>query len=200
MPSCRRPKAARRSGRGGSSASGQDEPKAPSPATRYFPFRVVMESTYGSSEVFRPEGDLPGKLTREDFLKVAGAGTAGVAALGASAALGSRYEEYLPRGGSKVNVILVIVDSLRRDHVGAYGNPWIKTPNLDALAKESLRFSRAYPESIPTLCARRAIHTGIRTWPFRNWVPPKGEDIILQGWEPIPNYQTTLAEMLSAAG
>jgi hypothetical protein len=55
---------------------------------------------------------LPVKLTRRDFLKVAGAGTTGVAALGASATLGSRYEEYLPRGGSKVNVILVIVNSL----------------------------------------------------------------------------------------
>src|SRR5215212_2208015 len=55
---------------------------------------------------------LPVKLTRRDFLKFAGAGTAGVATLGASATLGSRYEEYLPRGGSKVNVILVIVNSL----------------------------------------------------------------------------------------
>jgi hypothetical protein len=36
---------------------------------------------------------LPVKLTRRDFLKVAGAGTAGVATLGASATLGSRFEE-----------------------------------------------------------------------------------------------------------
>jgi hypothetical protein len=38
-----------------------------------------------------------------------------------------------------LNVALVIIDSLRRDHVGAYGNGWIKTPNLDALAKEPKR-------------------------------------------------------------
>ena len=86
------------------------------------------------------------RLTRWDFLKVAGAGTAGVAALGASAAFGSHYTEYLPKGGSKVNVILVILDSLRRDHVGAYDNSWIKTPNLDALAKQSLLFTSPYPE------------------------------------------------------
>ena len=72
-----------------------------------------------------------------------------------------------------MNVIVVILDSLRRDHVGVYGNDRIRTPNLDALAKESLRFTRAYPESIPTLPARRAIHTGKRTWPFRNWEPPE---------------------------
>jgi hypothetical protein len=55
-------------------------------------------------------------------LKAAGAGAAGVAALGTSAALGSRYEDYLPKGGPKMNVVLVNLDSLRRDHVGAYGN------------------------------------------------------------------------------
>ncbi|MDQ2671724.1 MAG: sulfatase-like hydrolase/transferase, partial [Actinomycetota bacterium] len=49
----------------------------------------------------------------------------------------------------------MILDSLRKDHIGVYGNDRIQTPNLDALAKESLRFGRAYPESLPTLCARR---------------------------------------------
>ncbi len=29
------------------------------------------------------------------------------------------------------NVILIILDSLRRDPVGAYGNDWIGTPNID---------------------------------------------------------------------
>jgi arylsulfatase A-like enzyme len=95
-----------------------------------------------------------------------------------------------------MNVILVILDSLRKDHVGAYGNDWIKTPNLDALADESLRFTRSYPESIPTIPARRAIHTGLRTWPFRNWDPPPGETFMPAGWQHIPEDQTTLSEVL----
>src|SRR5215217_3998390 len=98
--------------------------------------------------------------------------------------------------GSRMNVIVVILDSLRKDHVGVYGNEGIKTPNLDALAGESLRFTRAYPESIPTLCARRAIHTGLRTWPFRNWEPPEGETFMPAGWQQIPEDQTTLSEIL----
>jgi arylsulfatase A-like enzyme len=98
-----------------------------------------------------------------------------------------------------MNVILVILDSLRKDHVGAYGNDWIKTPNLDALSKESLRFERAYPESIPTICARRAIHTGFRTFPFRDR-PLQQENAPAYGWLPIPWYQTTLAEILQTAG
>jgi arylsulfatase A-like enzyme len=99
-----------------------------------------------------------------------------------------------------VNVILVILDSLRKDHIGVYGNDWIETPNLDALARESLRFTRAYPESLPTLCARRAIHTGMRTWPFRNFVRLPGETFQPAGWQPIPEVQTTVSEILFASG
>jgi arylsulfatase A-like enzyme len=134
-------------------------------------------------------------LTRGEFLKLAGAGVAGGALLGASgltSGCASRSDGF--------NVVLVILDSVRRDHVGAYGNNWIKTPNLDALAKDSLRFSRPYPESIPTLCARRAIHTGQRTWPFENWHPAKGDGIGLWGWQPIPEDQVTLAEILRSNG
>jgi arylsulfatase A-like enzyme len=97
-----------------------------------------------------------------------------------------------------MNVVLVIVDSLRKDHVGAYGNDWIETPNLDALAEESLRFTQAYPESIPSIPARRGIHTGIRSFPFRGGELSNvnRDDVALYGWEPIPEDQTTLAEIL----
>ncbi|MFQ5834425.1 MAG: sulfatase-like hydrolase/transferase [bacterium] len=43
-----------------------------------------------------------------------------------------------------MNVVLIIVDTLRQDHVGCYGNRWIKTPYLDSLAKESVLFTHAY--------------------------------------------------------
>src|SRR5215216_2386105 len=147
---------------------------------------------------FRAEDELRVRLTRKDFLKAAGTGTAGLALLGASAATSGC--SYLPEGGSKVNVVVVIVDSLRRDHVGAYGNGWIKTPNLDALAKEGLVFDRSYPESIPTIPARRAIHTGVRTWPFRDWHPVSDDGFKPYGWAPVPEDQTVLAEILSAEG
>ncbi len=136
-------------------------------------------------------------LTRKEFLKVAGAGTAGLSLLGASATAGCSY---LPTGGPRMNVIVVIIDALRRDHVGAYGNEWINTPNLDALAKDSLRFTRPYPESIPTICARRAIQTGIRTWPFRDFHPVKGDEFMPYGWAPVPQHQTMLSEILSKEG
>ncbi len=138
-------------------------------------------------------------LTRKEFLALAGAG-----ALGASL-FGCDFSRRLPNlpgrpPAGDANVVVVIMDSLRKDHIGAYGNDWIETPNLDAFAEQSLRFTRAYPESAPTICARRAIHTGMRSWPFRDWKPPKGEDIILQGWQPIPDGQAHLAEILKQSG
>jgi arylsulfatase A-like enzyme len=139
-------------------------------------------------------------VTRRRFLEIAGAGAAGTALFGGAAVAGSRSGTYLPKGGAKMNVVLVNLDSLRRDHVGVYGNAWIKTPNLDALARESLRFTRPYPESVPTINARRAIYTGVRTWPFRDWVPQRGETFYPAGWQRMPEDQTSLAETLSENG
>jgi arylsulfatase A-like enzyme len=139
-------------------------------------------------------------ITRRDFIKTAGGGAAGLAFLGTAVVGGSTYATYLPRGGSRTNVVAINLGNLRKDHVGVYGNDWIKTPNLDALAKSSMRFTRPYPESIPTICARRAIYTGTRTWPFRGWKPPRGEDFSPAGWYWIPEDQTSMTETLTGKG
>jgi arylsulfatase A-like enzyme len=99
-----------------------------------------------------------------------------------------------------MNVVVAIIDSLRRDHVGCYGNDWIKTPNLDALAAESARFTNAYPEALPTLQARRAIHTGRRVFPFHDHRSMKGDTVPLAGWAPMREDRVTAAEIMSHAG
>ena len=96
-----------------------------------------------------------------------------------------------------MNIIIIIVDSLRQDHVGAYGNDWIRTPHLDAFAKESVRFTRCYPESMPTLQFRKAIHTGKRVFPYKGYKPPKGDLGPAPGWGPIPEGQETLSQLLA---
>ncbi len=104
-----------------------------------------------------------------------------------------------------MNVIFVIIDSLRKDHVGAYGNTWIRTPNLDAFARESVRFDRAYPESIPTLPFRNSTLTGRRVFPFKRWKPHlaswpiiqiqgSGKDWNVPGWAPLDRDDTPMAE------
>lgn len=41
-----------------------------------------------------------------------------------------------------MNVIAVISDSFRRDNIGAFGNSWFKTPNLDRFASQPTVFSQ----------------------------------------------------------
>lgn len=58
-------------------------------------------------------------------------------------------------------LLLVTVDTLRADHIGAYGSPLDLTPNLDALAKESVRFTASYAPASYTLPSLAALHTGL---------------------------------------
>lgn len=68
-----------------------------------------------------------------------------------------------------MNLIVIVADSLRYDHLGCNGNAWIQTPHLDAFAAEALRFSRVYSEGLPTLPTRTSYWTGRFTLPFRGW-------------------------------
>ena len=78
-----------------------------------------------------------------------------------------------------MNVIFIMNDSLRQDHLGCYGNEWIKTPNLDRLAESSAVFDRAYIASHATLPARTDLYTGRYTLIYHTWSPLQPEDVIL---------------------
>ena len=99
------------------------------------------------------------------------------------------------------NVILVVIDSLRKDHVGCYGGI-ARTPNIDALAKESVIYEDAYPESLPTIPVRRGLYTGKRIFPF----VPSGRfakgfpNVFMFGWEPLRDEDVTLSEVFKLKG
>jgi arylsulfatase A-like enzyme len=131
---------------------------------------------------------------------VLGAGAAGAAALGVSACGDHYFEPTTDHASDAPNTLLIITDSTRADYVGAYNrHSPAKTPNLDALAKESLKFSLAVPEAMPTGPARRAILTGIRSFPYRNYVPTKGLPLG-PGWTQIPDFQQLFTEVMGDAG
>jgi arylsulfatase A-like enzyme len=133
----------------------------------------------------------PNELTRRDMLRITSAGAAGFVLAGKTG--------FASAAGDKPNVVLVIIDSTRTDHMGSYGGPHRITPNLDAFARESLRFTDAHPESMPTVPARRAIFTGLRSFPFRHWHPYKFLSPT-PGFQPIPRKRTTVAEYFNRAG
>jgi len=80
-----------------------------------------------------------------------------------------------------MKLIYVMADTLRRDHVGAYGNDWIHTPNLDWLAGRSAVFEKAYIGSFPTVPNRRdtLLGRGDLGLPFNRWKPFEREEITL---------------------
>ncbi|RLC02273.1 MAG: hypothetical protein DRH90_14235 [Deltaproteobacteria bacterium] len=65
-----------------------------------------------------------------------------------------------------MNVIWITSDTLRRDHIGAYGNKQIQTPSLDMLAARSVRFQRHYAAGFPTMPTRADHFTGRWTMSF----------------------------------
>lgn len=78
-----------------------------------------------------------------------------------------------------MNVIVLVNDSWRFDHLGCYGNDWIKTPNLDKFASESAQFNHCYSEGLPTIPTRTTFFTGRYTFPFRGWQRLEPKDVLL---------------------
>ena len=80
---------------------------------------------------------------------------------------------------SKKNIILIISDTLRKDHLGCYGNKNIYTPNIDMLASKSTVFDNFYSASFPTMPARADLYTGKWTFTYIGWNPMPVSEVIL---------------------
>ena len=64
----------------------------------------------------------------------------------------------------RTNILFIIADDWGHGHAGAYGCPWIKTPNFDRVAKEGLLFLNAYTPTAKCTPSRSAILTGRHPW------------------------------------
>jgi arylsulfatase A-like enzyme/Flp pilus assembly protein TadD len=89
------------------------------------------------------------------------------------------------------NVLLVTIDTLRRDRLGAYGSPNGLTPTLDRLASSGVRYARAYSHAPMTLPAHASILTG-RT--------PRTHGLHVNGAARLDDSVPTLAAELKRAG
>ncbi|RPA66519.1 arylsulfatase [Cyclobacteriaceae bacterium YHN15] len=93
------------------------------------------------------------------------------------------------------NIIIIYMDDLGYGDMSAYGASEIKTPNMDRLANEGIRFTNAYATSATCTPSRYALLTGV--YPWRN------EDAkILPGTAPllIDVDQMTIPKMLKTRG
>ena len=96
-----------------------------------------------------------------------------------------------PARQDRPDLLLITIDTLRADRVGAFGHAGARTPVLDRLAAEGVRFADAtahapltYPSHVSILTGRYAGAYGVR----------------LNGMDPLPASATTIAETLEAAG
>lgn len=80
-----------------------------------------------------------------------------------------------------MNVIVIMLDSLRPDYLGCYGNQDVITPHMDRIARESTVFDNAYAECPITIPARTALLAGIYTHTNRPWMKVKPDDPRLAG-------------------
>jgi arylsulfatase A-like enzyme len=88
------------------------------------------------------------------------------------------------------NVVFIVVDTLRADHLGCYGYTRPTTPNLDRLARQATVFERAYSHSPWTMPSVASMFTSL---------PPRDHGIV--SWEQrLPLAHLTLAEHLRTHG
>jgi len=93
------------------------------------------------------------------------------------------------------NFVIMVADDLGYGDLGSYGHPEIRTPNIDRLADEGLRFTNGYaaapvctPARVGLLTGRISSRVGVY-----DWIPP-GSDVHL------PVEETTVAEIMKDAG
>lgn len=80
-----------------------------------------------------------------------------------------------PPDASTFNILLITLDTTRADHLGCYGYPRAKTPSLDGLAREGIRFARVYCPAPVTLPSHISILSGL--YPIAHGVRNNGHHL-----------------------
>jgi len=131
-------------------------------------------------------------LSRRRFLEGAVAG-----GLAAGLPLGAGAEEKMPQP----NLIFIMTDNQGAWTLGCYGNPDIRTPHIDALAREGMRFTRAF--SVNAVCSptRATFLTGLT--PSQHgvhcWLGAGGAQMGPKAYCTLEEFRT-LPEVLADAG
>ncbi|MGE3957052.1 MAG: sulfatase-like hydrolase/transferase [Vicinamibacterales bacterium] len=96
----------------------------------------------------------------------------------------------LPRAeAGRPNVLFIVLDTVRASSLGLYGDPRARTPNLDRLARQGVRFERAISPAPWTLPAHASLFTG--HWP---------SELGAGQYKPLDGRYPTLAEQFTAHG
>ena len=105
------------------------------------------------------------------------------------------------------NIVFIVADDLGYGELGSYGQRHIRTPNLDRLATEGMRFTNHYSGS-PVCAPSRAVlltglHTGHTYIRDNDEMPERGDvwhDLSLEGQRPLLEGTRTIGVMLQETG
>lgn len=90
----------------------------------------------------------------------------------------------------KPNVLILMTDQQRADCLSAAGHRIVRTPNMDRLAAEGVRFSRAYSSNPVCMPVRSSFHSGLYSHNHGQWI----------NWGFLPPYIDTYPKSLKKAG
>ncbi len=97
------------------------------------------------------------------------------------------------------NVMLIVLDTLRADHLGSYGYPRATSPILDGFASENVKFNYAVTAAPWTPPSLATMFSGV--YPSRHgMMPPDGRDLARQSATRLDDKVLTLAEIFRQHG
>jgi arylsulfatase A len=113
----------------------------------------------------------------------------------------------LSRAETKPNIVIILADDLGYGDLGCYGNPSIRTPNLDRMAAEGLRFTEFYsgaclctPSRAALLTGRLALRSGMAGSHERHVIYPENTGGLPQTEISIPRALKTKGYATAAIG
>ncbi|MCX7012793.1 MAG: sulfatase [Candidatus Sumerlaeota bacterium] len=132
-------------------------------------------------------------MDRRQFLRSTAAFLGGAL----TAALPASDARPAPASTASPNIVLFISDDHTATDCGAYGAKDVKTPNIDRLAGESLRFTQAFAASPTCTPARSSIYTGL--FPMRHGAHPN-HSALSPGIHTLPDYLKPLGYRTALIG
>lgn len=143
-------------------------------------------------------------FTRRTFTNAVAAGACALGQAGGGTARAGAAE---PAGRQNPNIIFILADDLGWGELGCYGQAKIRTPSIDKLAAEGMRFTQCYsgsPVCAPSRCTLlTGLHTGHAYIRDNDELPERGDvwgDPAFEGQRPILPGTFTLGVMLKAQG
>jgi arylsulfatase len=139
-------------------------------------------------------------LDRRDFLRAMGMAAASMAVVTETGCAATEPER-------PPNIVFILADDLGYGELGSYGQTKIRTPHLDRLAEEGMRFTQHYsgsPVCAPSRCVLlTGMHTGHAYIRGNDEMSDRGDvwrDLTLEGQRPLPEGTTTVGHVLQDAG